>query len=353
MANEPKPPESFVSLMTKSMSKESVGPQCVQIKWWLSTGIPMLDHALRPGHPVGKQGIPNGKWLELLGPESAGKTALGCRIGASCQQIGGHFIYLAGEAGTFDEFLQKCGVNMDPEYFTSGHPFSLESCVQAIENIVYEYHDKGRPIVIMVDSISGLESADYTMDGQAFKKSTPQAAGAKVLHRFLRRGQSWYLQGAPIWGIVIRHETGSPRAFDFGTHTTHGKALDYHTWVRLKCTSKAFEDKYGGKEAGRYLNATVIKSKIGPSYGQVSVPFFSSFGWDIATEQLQYLIEDAKVLPPAKTKAGEDSASRYVFRGIGMLRREIRDLYYNDPTARQEIDTLVQLVLANGGNLPL
>lgn len=341
--SEPKPPKSFNDLLVAGMSAASVGLKCVQIKWWLSTGCPQLDAALRPGHPPGAQGLPNGKWVELLGPESSGKTAWAFRFARSIQSIGGHVIYLAAEGGTFDEYVQLCGVSVDPEYFTPGHPFSLESCIQAIENIVVEYHAQTKPVLIIVDSISALEAADYTLDAQAFKKSTPQAAGAKAMHRFLRRGQSFYLQGAPIWGIVIRHETGSPRAFDFGIHTTHGKALDYHTWVRIKCSKKVFEDKYGGKAAGGFLSAQVVKSKVGPSYGSVSVPFFASHGWDPAVEQLKYL-EDCKALP-------EKAVGRFTFRGVNMLRKELVHLYYNDVSAKQEIDTMVQVCLANGGVL--
>lgn len=336
-------PKDFSDLMIAGMSKESVGLKCVQIKWWLSTGCPQLDYAIRPGHPPEKQGLPNGKWTELLGPEGSGKTAWALRVAASIQQIGGHVIYLAAESGTFEEYIALNRVSMDPEYFTPGHPFSLESCVQAIENIVVEYHDQERPILIIVDSISGLEAADYTLDAQSFKKSTPQAAGAKAMHRFCRRGQSFYLQGAPIWGIVIRHETGSPRAFDFGIHTTHGKALDYYTWVRIKCSKKAFDDKYGGKEMGAFLSAQVVKSKVGPNYGSASAPFYASHGWDPGTEQLHYLL-DCKAFP-------EPSSGRFTFNGTNYTRYQLRDMYYNDASVKATVDSMVQTCLANGGKL--
>src|ERR1700677_4211676 len=50
----------------------------------LSTGMPTVDEYL-----LGCGGVPNGRIIEIYGPESAGKTAISCHIVGCAQKAGG------------------------------------------------------------------------------------------------------------------------------------------------------------------------------------------------------------------------------------------------------------------------
>lgn len=334
---EPKQPSpSEVLVRALGNRKVDVGLHLTTIKDWFSTGCPMLDYVLRPGLPAEQRGLPGGKWIELYGVKHTGKSALAARILATMQQqYGAHGVWLLGEDGVETSFLQLCGVNLDPDYLTLARPFSLESLFICIENVVEQYHDQKRPFCVVVDSFSGLLAADYTMDEKSMKDGASRGAEAKAMHRGFRHGHLYYMNGAPIVAIGIRHQTANPDArFGPGDIRTHGSALDFHSWIQLKMTRKDFEDVWGGKEAGSYLTARVVKNKVGPLYGEVSMPFFCSHGWDAGAENLNFL-SARNALPLGSAKGRYNIAGKNLFMG------QYRDLYYQDPVIRQAIDQLV------------
>lgn len=331
---EPTPSEVLIKALNNR--KVDVGLHLTTIQHWFSTGCPMLDHAIRPNAPVGQKGLPGGKWVEFYGVKHTGKSALAARVMATMQQQhGAHGVWLLGEVGVESSFLQLCGVNLDPDYFTLAQPFSLESLFICIENVVEQYHDQKRPFCIVVDSFSGLLAADYTMDEKSMKDGASRGAEAKAMHRGFRHGHLYYMNNAPIVAIGIRHQTANPDArFGPGDIRTHGSALDFHSWIQLKLTRKDFEDHWGGKEAGSYLSARVVKNKVGPLYGEVAMPFFCNHGWDAGAENLNFL-SARKAMPPGS------AAGRYSIAGKNLYIAQYRDLYYQDPQVRQAIDQLV------------
>ncbi len=72
----------------------------------ISTGYPELDEALGTG------GLPEGRIIEVFGPESSGKTSLGFKALASCQKQGKLGLYIDLEFSFNKELAQSCGVNL-------------------------------------------------------------------------------------------------------------------------------------------------------------------------------------------------------------------------------------------------
>lgn len=306
---------------------------------WFSTGSPLFDLAIRKGRTP--SGFPGSKWVELYGDESAGKTAIAARAGAEVQKAGGRVVWLDPEHGTYGEHLTRVGMDItDEEKFIIGHPFSLESCCAAIEHVVKDFADV--PTLIVIDSLSSLGVADYSMDETNTKKTPPSAAAAKKLHEWWRRGVLYYMSHQPVYGIMIRHKTDSPAGIwqgGGGDHTTHGKSLNYYAWLRIKMKRQDLSAGEGGKLLGSWLTARVIKSKVGPIHGECSFPYYYDSGFDVGLEQICYLV-DQGVLETGKKSDGS-STGRIAYNGKNYLIRDLRANYRDNLNFRQDIDRKV------------
>ena len=72
----------------------------------VSTGSLGLDVALGIG------GLPQGRVVEIYGPESSGKTTLTLEVIAQCQKQGGTAAFIDAEHALDPIYAQKLGVNM-------------------------------------------------------------------------------------------------------------------------------------------------------------------------------------------------------------------------------------------------
>ncbi|MDB9947944.1 DNA recombination/repair protein RecA, partial [Gammaproteobacteria bacterium] len=85
----------------KMGDREIVDMPCV------STGSIGLDIALGIG------GLPQGRVIEIFGPESSGKTTLTLQAIAECQKAGGTAAFIDAEHALDPNYASKLGVNVD------------------------------------------------------------------------------------------------------------------------------------------------------------------------------------------------------------------------------------------------
>ena len=85
----------------KMGDREIVDMPCV------STGSIGLDIALGIG------GLPQGRVVEIFGPESSGKTTLTLQAIAECQKAGGTAAFIDAEHALDPNYASKLGVNVD------------------------------------------------------------------------------------------------------------------------------------------------------------------------------------------------------------------------------------------------
>ncbi len=71
----------------------------------ISTGSIGLDAALGIG------GLPQGRVVEIYGPESSGKTTLTLQVVAECQKAGGTAAFIDAEHALDPVYAEKIGVN--------------------------------------------------------------------------------------------------------------------------------------------------------------------------------------------------------------------------------------------------
>ena len=122
----------------KMGDREIVDMPCV------STGSIGLDIALGIG------GLPQGRVIEIFGPESSGKTTLTLQAIAECQKVGGTAAFIDAEHALDPNYASKLGVNVDELLLSQ--PDTGEQALEVTDMLV----KSGSVDLIVIDSVAAL-----------------------------------------------------------------------------------------------------------------------------------------------------------------------------------------------------
>ena len=122
----------------KMGDREIVDMPCV------STGSIGLDIALGIG------GLPQGRVVEIFGPESSGKTTLTLQAIAECQKAGGTAAFIDAEHALDPNYASKLGVNVDELLLSQ--PDTGEQALEVTDMLV----KSGSVDLIVIDSVAAL-----------------------------------------------------------------------------------------------------------------------------------------------------------------------------------------------------
>ena len=122
----------------KMGDREIVDMPCV------STGSIGLDIALGIG------GLPQGRVVEIFGPESSGKTTLTLQAIAECQKTGGTAAFIDAEHALDPNYALKLGVNVDELLLSQ--PDTGEQALEVTDMLV----KSGSVDLIVIDSVAAL-----------------------------------------------------------------------------------------------------------------------------------------------------------------------------------------------------
>lgn len=215
-----------------------------------STGCLSLDIALGVG------GIPNGRIIEVYGPESSGKTTLAQHIVAEVQKQGGVAAFVDAEHALDPEYAKKTGVNINDLLISQ--PDTGEQALEIVETLVRS----GGVDLIVVDSVAALTpKAEIEGDMGA----SHMGLQARLMSQALRK----------LAGVVSK--TGTTVLFInqirmkigvyFGNPetTTGGVALKFYSSVRIEIRRRA-QLKKGEILIGNRTKAKVVKNKVAPPF---------------------------------------------------------------------------------------
>ena len=218
----------------------------------ISTGSLGLDIALGIG------GLPQGRVVEIYGPESSGKTTLTLQVIAEAQKAGGTCAFIDAEHALDPIYAEKLGVNVDD--LLVSQPDTGEQALEVTDMLVRS----GTVNVLVVDSVAALtpraeiegEMGDHHVGlqarlmSQALRKLTGNIKQANCLVIFINQIRMKI-------GVMF----GNPET------TTGGNALKFYSSVRLDIR-RIGAVKEGDEVVGNETRVKVVKNKVSPPFKQ-------------------------------------------------------------------------------------
>lgn len=240
---------------------------------FISTGSEALDRAIKDNE---NSGIPVGRFTEIYGLPSTGKSVIGMRILANTQKKDGIAVLLDTEDSFHPFWAEKHGLNIkDLILFT---PSDLESTIDKVDEIMKLSLGGNRLITVVVDSLSSPPSREeLSARGDEILKLV--AVRSRIITVGLRKWNALFvdfkeknkiLSRTTI--VLINHAKEQFGKYD-PFWTPGGWALKYHAAVRIMLSkgSKIMSQK---QQIGVKSSAIIQKNKIDIPYRKAEFRFF-------------------------------------------------------------------------------
>jgi recombination protein RecA len=216
----------------------------------ISTQSLSLDMAL------GGQGIPEGRIIEIFGPESSGKTTLALHVVAEAQKKGGIAAFIDAEHALDPSWAKKLGVDL--ETLLVSQPSHGEEAMHITEMLV-----KSNAVdVIVIDSVAALVPKKE-LDGEIGDSHV--GLQARLMSQSMRKltGAIAKSKCAVIFINQIREKIGV--MFGSPETTPGGRALKFYCSCRID-VRRIGQLKEGEDVVGQRVRAKIVKNKVAPPF---------------------------------------------------------------------------------------
>jgi len=280
----------------------------------ISTGSLGLDIALGIG------GLPQGRIVEVYGPEASGKTTLALQTVAEAQKAGGIAAFIDAEHALDPSYARALGVHLDD--LLVSQPDTGEQALEICDMLVRS----GAISIIVIDSVAALvpraelegEMGDSHVGlqarlmSQALRKLTATISKSNTMVLFINQIRMKI-------GVMF----GSPET------TTGGNALKFYASVRLDIR-RIGALKNGTDIIGNRTRVKVVKNKMAPPFREVEFDILYGHGSSLSGEVVDMGVELGLV---------QKSGSWYSFRDerVGQGRENARQFFDDNPNILEEV----------------
>ncbi len=270
-------------------------------------------------------GIPQGRVVEIYGPESSGKTTLALHAVAEVQKNGGIAAFVDAEHALDPEYAQRIGVNLDDLLISQ--PDTGEQAMEITETLVRS----SAVDIVIVDSVAALvpraeienTMGDPTMGmqarlmSQALRKLTGVISKSKTTVIFINQLRMKI-------GVMF----GNPET------TAGGQALKYYASVRMDIRPTE-QIKDGDRVIGRRVRVKVVKNKVAPPFRTAEFDVMYNKGISVSGDLLDLAVKFEKV---------KKSGAWYEYKGekMGQGREAAKSYLEEHPKELKEIDAAVR-----------
>lgn len=236
-----------------------------------SSGIEDLDHIIGGG-------IPQGRIIEIFGPESSGKTSLGYHLMSRCEMG----LYIPIE-GTFDPERAKVFGNKPKQMLVYRATYGEEALNKTID-----FAQAGIPIII-IDSVPAcIPKEEMEKVGKDLEDQARIGGTARLFSRALPEiAKICELSGTTL--ILINQVRDKMNALMFGekTDTPGGRAIKFYSSIRIQMARKGWievpnkdpRNSANNEKVGLINKMKVVKSKVSNPQGECEIPMFFNKGY--------------------------------------------------------------------------
>lgn len=279
-----------------------------------SSGSILLDQAL------GINGFPQGRIIEIYGPESTGKTTLALMALAQIQQLNQKVAFIDAEHALDAQYCQKLRINLDE--FLLSQPDSGEQALEILEMLI-----KSQTVsMVVVDSVAALVP-EIELSGEI----TDQVMGAqaRLMSKALRRLSPLIAKNncSVIFINQVRQKIGV--VYGSTEVTPGGKALKFYSSIRLD-VRKGEQIIVNQEVVGHKIKIKVVKNKLAAPYKIAIIDFYFQTGISLTSEIIDIAV-DKKII--------NKSGAWYSYEDIklGQGKENVRLYLENNPIILEKI----------------
>lgn len=288
----------------------------------IPSGSLSLDLALGGGYPQGRV-------VEIYGPESSGKTTLALHAVAQVQKNGGLAAYVDAEHALDPEYAKKIGVNLDN--LLVSQPDTGEQALEITETLVRS----NAVNIVVVDSVAALvpraELEGSMGDAQMGMQARLMSQALRKLTGVINKSNTT---------VVFINQLRMKIGVMFGNPevTAGGNALKYYSSVRVDIR-RIEQLKEGDRVVGNRVRTKVVKNKIAPPFRVAEFDIMYNRGISVAGELLDLAVKYDLV---------KKSGSWYEYKGekMGQGREAAKAFLEENGKALKELDAAVRKVAA-------
>lgn len=280
----------------------------------ISTGSLLLDRA------IGIGGFPTGRIIEIIGPESSGKTTVCLHTIANAQKVGKMAAFIDMEHAISLPYAKSLGVDLSKLIISQ--PSYGEQALNIAKSLI-ESEEVG---IIVIDSVAALvpqgEAEGEIGDANVGKQARMMSQALRILTPLAEK------KGVTI---IFCNQIRMKIGVMFGSPETPagGEALKFYASVRLDIRKKALKN-----EGGNETTIKVIKNKVAPPFQEAKLFIEWGVGIDRVAEVIELAVEQ-QIL----TKNG----SHFAYEGNNLANGEVkfRAFLKDNPEFLQEITSKI------------
>ncbi len=293
----------------------------------ISTGALGIDLALGVG------GIPQGRIVEIYGPESSGKTTLTLHIAAECQKAGGTVAFIDAEHALDTTYASNLGVDI-PNTLIS-QPDNGEQGLEIADMLVRS----GAVNLLIVDSVAAL-TPRAEIEGDM--GDSHMGLQARLMSQALRKltGSISRSNCTVIFINQLRMKIGV--MFGNPETTTGGNALKFYSSVRMDIR-RIGAIKDSDSVIGNRTRIKVVKNKVAPPFKEIEFDIMYGSGISKEGDLLDLAVKE-KIVDKAGAWYSYNNAK------MGQGRENSKGFLTENPDIMEEIrqKVLVKNGLAEG-----
>tara|TARA_Y100000992_G_scaffold293687_1_gene252592 strand:- start:439 stop:1617 length:1179 start_codon:yes stop_codon:yes gene_type:complete len=266
--------DDFTSELITSLNKEHGNKVAYNLAYddspthvnrWISTGSRQLDYIIA-NRPDG--GLPEGRIVEIFGPPSIGKSHIAIQIAKSTQDMGGIVVYIDTENATSVENLSLLGVDIKKRFvYVDTHCTEEVLSIAEATILRAKAMDKDVPITIIWDSVAAT-SPKAELIGDYDKESI--GLQARAISKGMRKITGVIANQNVLMICLNQIRTKIGVMYGDPTTTPGGKAIPFHSSVRIKLGAGQQITNKDKEVIGINVSAKTIKNKVAPPFRTIN-----------------------------------------------------------------------------------